>query len=227
MSRKPLALLAFLLASALPLSALAGTPPTRFLPEQAPELRSLAQAVPDGFSVEQARQVALVILDDASRRTDGSIAQVQADQVRVTGLAGVAGDDPEILAIHANLLGIEAGLEPDLVRVLTLAKAGTRALDQLVRDNPDNGGVLLQRALGALHAPPVAGRIGIAVTDFRSLVDGDFGLSAPAHAEIQVLLAQSLIKAGQKTEAEAVLQAVAAGDVAEWATAAQALLSDL
>ena len=227
MSLKPRLLLAVLLASSLPLTALAGTPPTLFLPDQAPELRNLAQALPEALAVEQIRQVALVILDDASRRTDGTIAQVQADQARVAGLAGLAGDDPEILAIHANLLGIEAGLETDVIRVLTLAKTGTRALDQLVRDNPDNGGVLLQRALGALHAPPVAGRIGIAVTDFRSLLDGDFGLTPGVHAEMQVLLGRSLIKAGQKAEAEAVLKAVADGEIAQWAAAAKTLLADL
>ena len=42
-----------------------------------------------------------------------------------------------------------------------------RALDRLVLDHPDNGGVLMQRGSNALYSPEVAGRGSIAVADFE------------------------------------------------------------
>ncbi|GAA4222697.1 hypothetical protein GGQ68_001027 [Sagittula marina] len=213
---------------ALPNAGSAGTAPTIFAPENVPALRQQAQAVAaTAVSVEDARKIALVIVDDASRRPDGTLEQIEADQSLVMDLAKQTGNDPEIMAVHANLVGIEAGIEQDLIRVLTLAKASSRALDKLVRDNPDNGGVLMQRGLNALHAPKIAGRIQIAIDDFETLSTGEFHLTDELNAQVQLLLAQSLIKAERTQDAQPLLASVAEADVPQWSDAARSILAGL
>lgn len=214
--------------TAIPLGLGAETAPTVFAPADAPELRALGQTIEtQSIDAVTARRIALVVVDDASRRTDGTLEQIQADQALVLQLAKLAGDDPEIMAIHANLVGVEAGIEEDLIRVLTLAKASSRALDRLARDNPGIGGTYMQRGLNALHSPPIAGRIQIAINDFERLSSGDFDLSEAGRAEVQLLLAQSYLKAGQQGAAEPLLATVVQADVPRWSETAKTILAGL
>jgi len=214
--------------TALPFMVDAGSAPTVFAPANATALRDQGETLEgQTVDVETARRIALVVVDDASRRTDGTLEQIQADQARVQKLAELTGSDPEILAIHANLLGVEAGIEKNLMRVLTLAKASSRALDKLVRDNPEIGGTYMQRGLNALHSPPIAGRIQIAIDDFENLLSGEFDLSDAGRAQIRLLLAQSYLKAGREHDAKPLLNRVAQANVPRWSIAAQSVLAGL
>ena len=195
---------------------------------EASGLRDQSQSIAgQALDVTTARRIALVIVDDASSRVDGTIEQIQADQALVLQLAEMAGNDPEILAVHANLLGVEAGIETGLIRVLTLAKQSSRTLDRLVRDNPEVGGTYMQRGLNALHSPPIAGRIQIAIDDFEKLSSGAFDLSAASQAEVRLLLARSYIKAGREADAQPLLAEVAQANVPRWSDAAQTVLAGL
>lgn len=170
MSRWVHTMLQALAFAALPFIVDAGSAPTVFAPDNATALRDQGQALGDqAVDIETARRIALVVVDDVSRRADGTLEQIHADQALVLDLAERTGNDPEILAIHANLLGVEAGIEENLIRRLTLAKTSSLTLDKLVREHPDIGGTFMQRGLNALHSTLIARRIQIAIDDCERL----------------------------------------------------------
>lgn len=212
----------------VPLSALSQTAPTSFPMAELEELKASIANIPQSVvSAEQARQMALIVLADAAERPQGDVEGLQLDQAIVQSLAELAGNDPEILAVGANLTAMEAGAESNLARVMRLARSASRTLDKLVLDNPDNGGVLLQRGTNALYAPRIAGRIRIAVADFEALLAPPFDLGISDRAYVQTLLAQSYAKANRKDEARDVLQGLVTADLPHWSSAAATLLKEL
>lgn len=211
-----------------PLPALAETAPTAFPVVGLDELRTRLGQMPDAtLTGKQARQMALIVLADAAERPKGDVAGLQQDQALVQALAGLADSDPEIEAIGANLMAMEAGAETSVSRVMQLARSASRTLDRLVRDNPDNGGVLLQRGTNALYAPRIAGRIRIAVADLETLLEPRFALTDNDRAYVQTLLAQAYAKSNRRDEARALLETLVSADLPHWSGAAATLLSEL
>lgn len=212
----------------VPVSVFAQTAPTSFPSAERDALIAELAKLPDSVvSPEQARQMALVVLAEAAERPKGDVDGLLQDQAIVQALAELAGNDPEILAVGANLIGMQAGAETNLAKVMRLARGASRTLDRLVRDNPDNGGVLMQRGTNALYAPKISGRIRIAVADFEALLDPRFPMPASDRAYVQTLLAQAYAKANRKSDARDVLQDLIAADLPYWSGNAETLLKEL
>ncbi|MEQ5870024.1 hypothetical protein J4E08_08925 [Sagittula sp. NFXS13] len=122
------------------------------------------------------RELAVLTFIEAANAPQLSKKDVKRYANKLQALADASGGDPEIEAIRATFYGIQAREARSNMDALLLAKKGISALDELVEDHPDNGGVLMQRGLSALYAPSFLGRDGVFVEDFSALLSDRFAL---------------------------------------------------
>lgn len=171
-------LVAALLAASV---ALAGDPPA--MPPT--NGRAALAAAPVGeLSAHEARSLALAALTGD--------APLQARIDRVAALRDRFGDDAELAAIAANLDAMRAADLPP-ARAMVVARAAFREIDRLARDHPADPGVRLQRGMGALRAPSLAGRDRIALEEFDALL-ADFDLAPDLRAFVEARRAEALAK---------------------------------
>lgn len=198
-------------------SSFAATQPVTLSTTDLPALYKTLTAEPVAdLCKAQQRQLALLVLIRTSETKPLKPETLEAAKAELAKIAAAANNDPEVLAIAANIRAMEAGLAKSPMSALVISKEVTRTLDRLVKDNPDNGGVLMQRGSNALYAPPVAGRGSIAVTDFETLLSGRFQLDEASTLRTRELLGQAYEKVGRKADARKAFEALAASSNPYW-----------
>lgn len=188
----------------------AGTAPVGFRTAELDGLYENLMAKPASeLEINQQRQLALLVLMRAGQSGKPRADTLAAAKKQLASILQASGDDPEIAAIAANVRAMEAGLAKSPMTALVISKEVTRALDRLVRDNPGNGGVLMQRGSNALYAPEIAGRGSVAVTDFEELVSGDYALDDAGCYRSMELLGRAYQKVGRNDDARKMFKAIA------------------
>lgn len=177
--------------------------------------------------IEKRRQLALLVLRRTAQEMPPKPDGVNAAKELLATILAVSDDDPEIAAIATNVHAIEAGMTVSPMGALAITKSVTRTLDRLVRDNPDNGGVLMQRGSNALYSPMVAGRGSIAVSDFEALVSGRFAINESTRWYLLELLGLSYQKVDRKDDARRIFSELADSNVPYWQARAQVLIMGL
>jgi tetratricopeptide (TPR) repeat protein len=75
-----------------------------------------------------------------------------------------------LMATHGSVLTMLARYEKNQGKQLRYVKLGTRKLDRAVKRDPDNIGVLQQRANNSLNLPPFLNRTHFAEKDFQKIL---------------------------------------------------------
>lgn len=205
--------------------AFAATVPVSF---KTADLQGLYQALSKRplaeLEADEQRQLALLVLIRTGEEKPLKKEVVDAAKAQLERILAASKNDPEIAAIAANVRAMEAGLAKTPMAALVVSKEVTRTLDRLVKDHPDNGGVLMQRGSNALYAPEIAGRGSIAVADFEALLSGKFALDEQSCLRTRELLGLAYQKVGRKKEARETFEKLAQSKIPYWQTRAQQLL---
>lgn len=176
------------------------------------------------LSLEKRRQLALLVLMRTAQEVPLKPDTLSAAKKLLTTILTASNDDPEVAAIAANLHALEASMAVSSMEALVITKSVTRTLDRLVLDNPNNGGVLMQRGSNALYSPTVAGRGSIAVRDFEALLSGKFAVSESARWYLLELLGLSYQKVNLKDDARRVFDELDTSHVPYWQERARTLI---
>lgn len=162
------------------------------------------------------RELAILTFINAADAPELSKKELRAHKKALETLAKTSGNDPEIVAIGAVFYGIQAREAKSDMDALILAKKGITVLDKLVEENPENGGVLMQRGLSALYAPSFLGRDKVFVADFTELLSDRFSLPPAERAYVLYNLLQGYKKIDDKDAGDAVRAELQTLKVVPW-----------
>lgn len=169
-----------------------------------------------GPTAGELRELALLTFINAADAPELSKKELRAHKKALETLAKTSGNDPEIVAIRAVFYGIQAREAKSDMDALILAKKGITVLDKLVEENPENGGVLMQRGLSALYAPSFLGRDKVFVADFTELLSDRFSLPPAERAYVLYNLLQGYKKIDDKDAGDAVRAELQTLKVVPW-----------
>ena len=167
-------------------------------------------------SQQDLRELAVLTFIEAASAPELSGKELDTYEEALMDLTKASNNDPETAAIRAVFYGIQAREASSDMNALILAKKGITALDDLVEDNPDNGGVLMQRGLAALYAPSFLGRDSVFIEDFNSLLSDRFALPPTERAYVLYNLLQGYKKVGDADAGHAVQAELKALNVSPW-----------
>ncbi len=173
------------------------------------------------LSIHELRQLSMLTFIEVSEATDLREEGLVEYRSILENLMSYSNNDPEIVAIRANFYGIEAREASNDMDALVFSKKATRSLDKLVRDNPDNGGVLMQRGLNALYTPSFAGRDAFIEIDFKELLSDRFALTGSVRAYVLYYLALGYKKIGDPKMAQSQLDEIIQLNVIPWSDMAK------
>jgi hypothetical protein len=167
-------------------------------------------------SPEDLRELAVLTFIKAANAPELSKKELKSYVAALSDLAEASNEDPETAAVRAVFYGIQAREASSDMKALILAKKGIDVLDDLVEENPENGGVLMQRGLAALYAPSFLGRDSVFIEDFNSLLSDRFALPPLERAYVLYNLLQGYKKVGDADSGSAVQAELASLKVAPW-----------
>ncbi len=165
---------------------------------------------------QELRELAVLTFIEATSLPELSDDELEAYKQALEGLTKASGNDPEIAAIRAVFYGIQAREASSDMNALIFAKKGIKELDELVQNNPDNGGVLMQRGLAALYAPSFLGRDSVFIEDFTGLLSDRFALPPVERAYVLYNLLQGYKKVGDKEAGYAVQVELQTLNITPW-----------
>ncbi len=192
------------------------TPPTLVDPADVTFFEHLKSQEMSELSIEELRQLTLLTFIESAETGEVTTKRLVKYGELLDTFVKQSNNDPEIAAIRKGYNGIRAREALIGMLALIFSKAATRGLDKLVRDNPDNGGVLMQRGLNAVFTPTFMGRNRFIERDFKALLSDRFALSGEARAYVLYYLALGYKKMGNDEAVQAQIDEIIQIGVMPW-----------
>lgn len=197
-------------------SALSG--PTTFDGEHPEAIAArLADRPQEHFTLREQRLSALAAIARCGKADPITADCVEPEVARIESWQS---EDPELRAMLENLRGMQAAYA-QAFKAMQIGRQSQRALDRLVRDHPDLGGVRLQRGIGGLYAPRIAGRWSQARQDFETLLAGDYDMSAEDRLFVTALHAAAALRTDRPEAAAGSLRVLETSGSPYWQAEAQ------
>jgi tetratricopeptide (TPR) repeat protein len=117
------------------------------------------------------KEIELAVLFGVIAGTDKNDQETTVKAEKLLGKASKANPkNYTLMATHGSVLTMLARYEKNQGKQLRYVKLGTRKLDRAVKRDPNNIGVLQQRANNSLHLPPFLNRAHFAEKDFQKIL---------------------------------------------------------
>ncbi len=180
------------------------------------------------LSIEELRQLALITFLEGNEVGEVTTKRLVKYGRLLDTFVKQSNNDPEIVAIRKGYNGVRAR-EALLGGWISYfySKSATSGLDELVKNNPDNGGVIMQRGLNAVFTPSFMGRNRFIEKDFNELLSERFALQGAARSYVLYYLAVGYKKMGENDAAQAQLDEIIQIDAAPWVELAHEMMIDL